>query len=88
MFSFRLRGIKGFLDTGNIVLRPITVVIGQNSSGKSSILRFPLVLRQTFLDNSLAPLLFYGKSIDYGNYEDVVFGHNTKNPVEFEKRLF
>lgn len=37
MKTFRLKGIKGFKDTGDIKLKPITIVIGQNSSGKSSI---------------------------------------------------
>jgi len=83
MKSFRLRNIKGFLDTGNVEIKPITVIIGENSSGKSSIIRFPLVLRQTFLDASRAPLLFYGKSIDYGNYEDVVFNHDRTQPIQF-----
>ncbi|MCO5386953.1 MAG: ATP-binding protein [Desulfosporosinus sp.] len=83
MKTFRLKGIKGFKDTGDIKLKPITIVIGQNSSGKSSILRFPLVLRQTFQDDSMAPLLFYGKSIDYGNFEDVVFNHDKNSVIEF-----
>jgi len=81
--NFRLLGIKGFEDTGFIDIKPITIIIGKNSSGKSSILRFPLVLRQTFLDAAMAPLLFYGKSIDYGNYEDVIFNHDKSKPIEF-----
>lgn len=84
MNSFRLQNVKAFLDSGTVELRPITIIIGQNSSGKSSLLRFPLVLKQTFLDDSEAPLLFYGKSIDYGNYEDVVFGHDVERSMEFE----
>ncbi|KNZ68660.1 hypothetical protein Tfer_2751 [Thermincola ferriacetica] len=84
MNSFRLKNIKGFIDTGKLEIKPITIMIGENSSGKSSIVRFPLVLRQTFLDASMAPLLLYGKSIDYGNFEDVVFGHDKKQPIEFE----
>lgn len=84
MNSFRLQNVKAFLDSGTVQLRPITLIIGQNSSGKSSLLRFPLVLKQTFLDDSEAPLLFYGKSIDYGNFEDVVFGHDVNQTMEFE----
>lgn len=87
MNSLRLKMIKGFRDTGQIELRPLTIVIGQNSTGKSAVVRFPLVLKQTFLDNSMAPLLFYGKSIDYGSYEDVVFGHDKQQPIEFEVSL-
>ncbi|MCX8075022.1 MAG: DUF3696 domain-containing protein [Clostridia bacterium] len=84
MKSFRLKSIKGFLDTGEIEIKPITIFIGENSSGKSSIVRFPLVIKQTFLDATAAPLLFFGNSIDYGNYEDVVFDHVENESIEFE----
>lgn len=84
MESFRLKRIKGFIDSKEIKLKPLTFIIGQNSSGKSSVMRFPLVLKQTFLDDSMAPLLFYGKSIDYGNFEDVVFEHKREGDIEFE----
>ncbi|MFJ7034582.1 DUF3696 domain-containing protein [Bacillus cereus] len=84
MESFRLKRVKGFIDSDEIKLKPLTFIIGQNSSGKSSIMRFPLVLKQTFLDDSMAPLLFYGKSIDYGNFEDVVFAHKRRGDIEFE----
>ncbi|WP_245631778.1 AAA family ATPase [Alicyclobacillus ferrooxydans] len=80
----RLKNVKGYLDTDNIELKPITILIGQNSSGKSSVMRFPLVLKQTILDDSMAPLLFFGRSIDYGSYDDVVFGHDPNREIEFE----
>ncbi|PDM37680.1 hypothetical protein CMV37_14630 [Bacillus cereus] len=81
---FRLKTYKGFIDSEEIELKPLTFIIGQNSSGKSSIMRFPLVLKQTFLDDSMAPLLLYGKTIDYGNFEDVVFEHDRNESIEFE----
>ncbi len=84
MKSFRLKNIKGFLDTGEIEIKPITVFVGENSSGKSSVCRFPLVIKQTFLDTTSVPILFYGSSIDYGNYEDVVFNHRKGETIEFE----
>lgn len=84
MKSFRLKNIKGFIDTGDIQIKPITVFVGENGSGKSSVSRFPLVLKQTFLDATSVPVLFYGSSIDYGNYEDVVFNHRKGEAIEFE----
>ncbi|PYG89927.1 AAA ATPase-like protein [Ruminiclostridium sufflavum DSM 19573] len=84
MKSFRLKNIKGFVDTGKIEIKPITVIVGENSSGKSSISRFPLVLKQTFLDAASVPILLYGSLTDYGNYEDVVFNHRKGEVIEFE----
>lgn len=83
MKSFRIKNIKSFMDSGDIEFKPITIFVGKNSCGKSSLLRFPTVLAQTALSNSDSPLSFYGKMLDYGNYEDVVFGRNDSS-IMFE----
>lgn len=86
MKSFQLHNIKSYLDSNKVEIKPITIFIGKNSSGKSSLIRFPMVLKQT-LEESISPLLFYGKYIDYGNYEDIVFNHNEKENVSFSITL-
>lgn len=83
MKSFRIKNIKSFKDSGNIEFKPITIFVGKNSCGKSSLLRFPTVLAQTALSNTDSPLMFYGKMLDYGNYEDVVFGKKADS-ISFE----
>ena len=82
MKSFRIKNIKSFKDSGKIEIKPITIFVGKNSCGKSSLLRFPIVLAQTATYNTDSPIMFYGKMLDYGNYEDVVFGGNKEN-IEF-----
>ncbi len=82
MKSFRLLNIKSFQDTGEILLKPITVFVGKNSSGKSSVIRFPVLLSQTFLEETISPMIFNGKYVDYGNFEDVVHNHSG-NSLEF-----
>lgn len=42
MRGIRLKNFRSFEDTGWIELRPITVLVGANSSGKSSFLRYGL----------------------------------------------
>lgn len=83
MKSFRIKNIKSFMDSGEIEIKPITIFVGKNSCGKSSLLRFPIVLAQTATSNTDSPIMFYGKMLDYGNYEDVVFGRKQEN-IEFE----
>lgn len=82
MDTFRLNNMKSFVDSGNVEIKPITIFIGKNSSGKSSLVRFPIVLKQT-IEESISPLLFYGKHIDYGNYEDIIFNHKEEENVSF-----
>lgn len=56
--SIRLQNFKGFLDTGNIVFKPITIIFGKNSSGKSSICKLLPILRDAFANrNEPLPLL-------------------------------
>ena len=43
----RLQNFKGYQDTGELELRPLTILIGPNGGGKSSILQFLMVLKQT-----------------------------------------
>lgn len=73
MISFFLSNIKSFLKTDDIELRKINIFVGKNSSGKSSLLRFPVLLSQTFQEEVYTPILFSGQQIDYGNYDDVKY---------------
>jgi hypothetical protein len=43
----RIRNFKAWRDTGQIELAPLTVLFGPNSSGKSSINHFLMMLKQT-----------------------------------------
>lgn len=77
MRSFELQNIKSFMNTGEINIKPITVFVGKNSSGKSSLIRFPAVIGQTDYENEAID--FRGKLIDYGYFDDVVFNHLENN---------
>ncbi|WP_232247504.1 AAA family ATPase [Pseudomonas putida] len=45
--SLRLTNFKAWKDTGEISLAPVTMLLGTNSSGKSSLLQSLLLLKQT-----------------------------------------
>ena len=84
MESFRLFNVKSFEDSGEIKLKPITILVGKNSCGKSSLLRFPAVLKQTAMYGGLnPPVSFFGDTIDYGNYEDIVYRKDTTQKISF-----
>ncbi len=74
MKSFRIKNIKSFLDSGTIDIAPLTIFVGQNSCGKSTLLRFPVVLAQSFFTSNDTSLVLAGKYVDYGFFRDVV--HN------------
>jgi len=77
--AFGLRNVKAFENTGCIDIAPITIFVGRNSCGKSSFIRFPVVLSQTFGSGPDSPISLHGQQenyIDYGNFENVL--HNKE----------
>jgi predicted ATPase len=74
--KIRIRNFKAFQDSGEIEIKPITVLIGANSSGKSSIMQALLVLRQTMESRDTeVPLHVVGDYVDLGSYVDCVYQH-------------
>lgn len=47
MDTLRLKNFRCFEDTGIIDIKPITFLVGSNSSGKSSFLKFFPLLKQS-----------------------------------------
>lgn len=87
-FEFRWENFRSFKDTGWIGVRPITVFIGANSSGKTSLTRPLLLMKQTMdsRDSRIA-LKTTGPLADVGTFRDLVFGHNSGLGVRFRLRF-
>jgi predicted ATPase len=69
--KIRIQNFRSLSDTGWISIKPITFLIGKNSSGKSSFLRHFPMLKQSFEEKTKVPLLFYGRYVDFGSYKDI-----------------
>lgn len=66
-----------------IELRPITILVGRNSAGKSTFLRSLPLLRQSIETRSSAPVLWYGDYVDFGDFETAVSGENQREEAAF-----
>jgi len=79
MFTrLRIKNFKSWKDTRDIRLAPLTVFFGTNSSGKSSINQFLLMLKQTAESPDRKRVLHSGDAktaIDLGTYPEMVHGH-------------
>ncbi|WP_415355705.1 AAA family ATPase [Halioglobus sp. Uisw_031] len=76
----KIQNFKAFgPNTPPIELAPITLIFGQNSAGKSSILQALSLLKQTqeygFGDTPLLPRV-EGGLVDLGSYKEFVFDHD------------
>ncbi|NMG59347.1 hypothetical protein E1H12_12680 [Geitlerinema sp. P-1104] len=87
MKSIKIKNLRSLKDTKEVEIKPITVLLGQNSSGKSTFLRtFPL-LKQSADSRTIAPILWYGHLVDFGGFPDAVNRELKGNPIGFEFRL-
>ncbi len=81
MRSIRLKNFRSFRDTGHIELKPLNILVGTNSSGKSSFLRFFPLLKQTASAMSSAPLLLFGHYVDFRDYQNTVCRAAANEPI-------
>ena len=44
--AVRIEGLRSLTDTGFIDIKPLTILVGENSSGKSTFIRFFPLLRE------------------------------------------
>jgi len=82
--AFRIWDFMGFEDSDWIELRPINLLFGRNSTGKSAILHALLLLRQSLTSPpSREPLtLFSEDGIDAGSFQHIV--HHKTEPGDDE----
>lgn len=85
--TLRIQNFKSWQDTGTIQFGALTGFFGTNSSGKTSILQFLLMLKQTVESSDRARILNLGDENSYvelGTFNDIIFNHKQNSSLEFE----
>lgn len=85
--QLRIQNFKGWRDTGSIRMAPITLFFGANSSGKSSLGQFLMLLKQTVESQDRKAVLFPGgrnSAVQLGSFQEMVFGRDISHQIEFE----
>jgi len=82
----KLENFKIWRSTGPVRLAPITLLLGTNSSGKSSLIQSLLLIRQTVRSNDSNIDLYFGDpdkndSVTLGQFQDVLCHHGVANEV-------
>lgn len=81
MFRFGLKNMRRLKEVPLLEIKPITILVGRNSSGKSTFLRtFPLI-RQSITTRTSSPILWYGDLVDFGEFASVVSGRNLDDCI-------
>ena len=83
--NISLENFKGFKNLQDLKVKPITILCGTNSCGKSSILQSILLLKQTLeSQNPNQIILLNGRFVNLGSFENIIFEKNLDNPLVFE----
>lgn len=72
MNTLRLKNYRCFEDTGDISLKPLTLLVGANSSGKSSFLKFFPLLKQSIGIRKNGVFLWYSDDVDFKDFKNTV----------------
>ena len=81
--QLKLSNFRIFDDEVTIRFRPITVLIGKNNAGKSSIIKFLLILQQSIGLNSKAFLDSSGEKVKLGKFYELKNRKSRKRYLNF-----
>lgn len=82
--SLELENFKAFGERARIQFAPITLIFGENSAGKSSILQVLNLLKQTRESRETGALLLPRTEngiVDLGSFQELLFDHDLKRTL-------
>ncbi len=89
--EYRLQNFKAFAGPEILPIRPITLIYGPNSAGKSSIIQSLMLLKQTLEDpeDFETALLPKGNLVDLGNFREFIHLHEVdrKFSIHFQMEI-
>lgn len=73
----------------NVVdLKPLTMLLGKNSSGKSSFLRLFPLLKQSVSSRTRGVLAFFGDEVDFGDFDTTVSHESQEKKNDYIELVF
>jgi predicted ATPase len=89
MFKLKIKNFRGLIEEEFNFSR-VNILIGENSSGKSSILKFLLALKQSLLspNNQEYNITLSGIEADLGNYDEVIYNHERERNLGFSFEFY
>lgn len=83
MFQLTVNNYRSFIQQ-DFDFKRINIIIGENSSGKSSLLKLFLLLKQTMNNPNDANLVLNGDFVDLGNYRETVYYQKSSKNIAFK----
>ncbi len=72
--KIKFKNYKIFKSLQTLELKPITILIGKNSSGKSAVLKLPILIESSLSGSFPEPLLLTNNGVEHGGeFKDLVY---------------
>lgn len=84
MEAIRYQNYRCIEDSGFISIKPITFLLGANSTGKSSFLKFFPLLKQSLQTNTSGQFLWYGDDVDFGDFRNTLMDGKRSMTISFK----
>jgi len=82
----QVKNLRSLYDTGEIEMKKINILVGNNSSGKSTFLRIFPLLKQSFNKRINGPILWAGDEddyVDFGSFQEALSNGSVGDIMRF-----
>lgn len=86
MNYIRVKNLRSLKDTGKIQMKKINILVGNNSSGKSTFLRIFPLFKQSFQKKINGPILWCGDDddyVDFGSFAETINYKAQNDEIRF-----
>ncbi|MFC4687843.1 AAA family ATPase [Epilithonimonas pallida] len=82
--TIKFKGYKSFKVETELELKPVTVLFGKNSSGKSAVAKLPTLIEGALSLDFDEPLMYINKGIELGaDYRDLFYKGEIQGEIDF-----
>lgn len=79
MNSIQIKNFRSIVDSGDIPINRINILLGKNSSGKSSFVRLFPMMKQTVNQKRRGPVIWFDEHYDIGRFDIALSRHATED---------
>ena len=81
MNTISIKNFRSIVDSGDIPVNRVNILLGKNSSGKSSFIRLFPMIKQTMNHKMRGPLLWFDEYYDLGRFDTALSRHATEDKL-------
>jgi predicted ATPase len=76
--KINFRNYKSFRDPQSLFIKPMTIILGKNSSGKSAVVKLPTLVEGSLSGDFQDPVMVTNQGVELGaEFRDLIYGRNV-----------